>query len=76
MPLQAVGTVQFLMTLVPQGSRERQPVQKSWSGLSTSVPELDTSVGAVSIIPLRHLTLASATVWTDSCTSQTFKNYL
>lgn len=52
----------FPVTLVPQGSRERQPLQKSWSGLSTSVPELDTSVGAVSFIPLRHLTLASATV--------------
>lgn len=50
------------MALVSQGSRERQPLQKSWSGLSTLVPELNTSVGAVFIIALRHLTVASATV--------------
>lgn len=52
----------FPMTLVPQGSREREPLQKSWSSPSTLVPEFDTSVGAVSIIPLAHLTVASTTV--------------
>lgn len=61
MPLQIVDTVQLFWWLVPQGSRDRQPLHKSWSGLSTSVPGLGTSLGAVSIIPLRHLTAASAT---------------
>lgn len=63
MPLQIADNGAALpMALVPQGSRERQPLQKSWSGLSTLVPELNTSVGAVFIIALRHLTIASATV--------------
>lgn len=57
-----MGTGAAFDDSVPQGSRERQPLQQSWSGLSTLVPELDTSAGAVSIIPLRHLTLGSATV--------------
>lgn len=61
MPLRIVDTVRLFWWLVPQGSRDRQPLHKSWNGLSTSVAELGTSLGAVSIIPLRHLTAASAT---------------